>query len=167
MHGYIREYVPDKNDDIRSSLCVSGLCIHRHMRSLAFHSAALRALCSDLRIPVNWALKLFLAFAMFGYTISFNYKQKWDLFAMKTMDEIIYDKIQAALSPTLLEVINESRLHQGHAGDDGSGESHYKLRVASCEFAGKSRLECHRMINAVLADELESQVHALSIVILE
>lgn len=68
-----------------------------------------------------------------------------------------------AFSPLHLEVINESGLHKGHAGDDGSGESHFKVVVVSDSFAGISRVTRHRMIYSVLEKELSEMPHALSV----
>jgi BolA family transcriptional regulator, general stress-responsive regulator len=68
--------------------------------------------------------------------------------------------------PQHLKVTNQSHLHQGHAGDDGSGESHFHLEIASEKFSGKTRLEHHRMINEALADLLKNRIHALSIKVL-
>jgi BolA protein len=75
----------------------------------------------------------------------------------------IHTALQNALSPIQLKVINESRLHTGHAGDDGSGESHYAIEITSPLFEGKSRVERHRMIFAILEDSLVSLPHAISI----
>jgi BolA protein len=72
-------------------------------------------------------------------------------------------RLRAALAPTRLEVINDSASHRGHAGDDGSGESHFTVRIESSAFAGKSRLERQRAVNAALADLLEDRIHALAI----
>ena len=52
---------------------------------------------------------------------------------------------------------------RGHAGSPGTGESHFTVKVVSARFAGKSRLERHRMVNDVLAEELKGPVHALAI----
>lgn len=79
------------------------------------------------------------------------------------MDETIRAKIEAGLSPTHLEVINESHLHAGHAGSPGTGNSHYRLKIVADAFTGKSRLERHRMVNELLADELSGTLHALAI----
>jgi BolA protein len=73
-------------------------------------------------------------------------------------------KIEAALSPEHLEIINESHLHAGHASSPDTGESHFRVLIVSPEFKGKSRLERHRIVNALLADELSGQIHALAIV---
>ncbi len=75
----------------------------------------------------------------------------------------IRDKLSHQLAPLVLEIVNESHRHAGHAGDDGSGESHFAVRIVSAAFVGKSRVERHRMVNAALADELRGGVHALAI----
>ena len=69
----------------------------------------------------------------------------------------------AAFAPTHLEVINDSAKHRGHSGDDGSGESHFTVAIESAAFAGKSRLERQRMVNAALGDIPGNRVHALAI----
>ncbi|MEM8850154.1 MAG: BolA family protein [Pseudomonadota bacterium] len=71
------------------------------------------------------------------------------------------DRLSEALQPTRLEVINESHKHAGHAGDDGSGESHWHLVIASAAFAGQSRVSRHRMVHAALGDVIP-RIHALS-----
>ena len=76
----------------------------------------------------------------------------------------IEQKLKAALSPDRLEVINESHLHAGHQPHfDGKGESHFRVRITAEAFKGKSRLERHRMVNQVLADELKGALHALAV----
>ena len=76
----------------------------------------------------------------------------------------IEQKLNAALRPERLEVINESHLHAGHqAHFDGKGESHFRVRIVAAAFAGKSRLERHRMINELLAEELKGEIHALAV----
>jgi BolA protein len=79
------------------------------------------------------------------------------------MQDIITTKLTAAFAPQSLRVENESHLHEGHAGHRPGGESHFRLYIVSETFSGKSRIERHRMINAALANELKSQVHALAI----
>ena len=68
-----------------------------------------------------------------------------------------------AFAPTRLEVINDSAKHHGHAGDDGSGESHFTIVIEAPAFADKSRLERQRMVNRALGDIPGERVHALSI----
>lgn len=71
--------------------------------------------------------------------------------------------LTATFAPTRLEVINDSAGHRGHAGDDGSGESHFTVVIEAPVFAGKSRLECQRMVNRALGDIPRQRVHALAI----
>ena len=66
-------------------------------------------------------------------------------------------------APTRLEVINDSAKHHGHAGDDGSGESHFTVVIESAAFGCKNRLERQRMVNAALGDIPGDRVHALAI----
>jgi len=81
------------------------------------------------------------------------------------------NKLKAAFSPERLVVINESHLHAGHhhaesghhATFDGAGETHFRVRVVSAAFAGMGRIERHRAVNELLADELKTGVHALAI----
>ena len=71
--------------------------------------------------------------------------------------------LQAAFSPALLVVTNDTASHHGHAGDDGSGESHFTVELESLAFAGISRLERQRMVNRALGDLPGQRVHALAI----
>ncbi len=71
--------------------------------------------------------------------------------------------LRASLDPDRLEVINDSAKHHGHAGDDGSGESHFTVVIESAAFAGKNRLERQRMVNRALGDIPGERVHALAI----
>ena len=75
----------------------------------------------------------------------------------------IEKRLREALAPTRLDVINDSARHRGHAGDDGSGESHFTVEVEAVVFAGMSRLERQRAVNAALGDLLRGRVHALAI----
>jgi BolA family transcriptional regulator, general stress-responsive regulator len=69
----------------------------------------------------------------------------------------------SAFSPTHLAVINDSASHHGHLGDDGSGESHFTVEIESAAFAGVSRLQRQRLVNAALGDIPGERVHALAI----
>jgi BolA family transcriptional regulator, general stress-responsive regulator len=88
-----------------------------------------------------------------------------------SMQSILEEKLRVAFAPERLEVINESHLHAGHhhadndhhAAFDGTGETHFRVKIVSGAFSGKSRLELHRAINALLADELKDGIHALAI----
>lgn len=81
---------------------------------------------------------------------------------MATRD-IITEKLTKAFAPQSLDVIDESHRHEGHAGHRPGGETHYRVHIVSQAFAGKSRLERHRMVNEILASELKGGVHALAI----
>lgn len=75
----------------------------------------------------------------------------------------IHHRLSAALSPTRLAVIDDSEKHRGHAGHDGSGESHFTVEIESPAFAGQSRVNRQRAVNAALAELLRDKVHALAI----
>ncbi len=79
------------------------------------------------------------------------------------IEDIIRAKLVTAFEPAELEVINESHLHSGHQGSPGTGESHFRVKMVAEAFIGRSRLERHRMVNEVLADELAGPVHALAV----
>lgn len=72
-------------------------------------------------------------------------------------------KLIAAFQPSVLNVIDESNQHAGHAGSHPLGESHFRVTIVADTFKGKSRVDCHRMVNDVLAQELETRIHALAI----
>ena len=71
--------------------------------------------------------------------------------------------LQEAFLPTRLDVINDSARHHGHAGDDGSGESHFTVEIEAEAFAGMTRLARQRAVNAALGDLMRERVHALAI----
>jgi BolA family transcriptional regulator, general stress-responsive regulator len=75
----------------------------------------------------------------------------------------ITEKLTAAFSPASLDVIDESEQHHGHGGWRDGGETHFRIRISSSAFLGKSRVDMHRMINALLQAELAERVHALAI----
>jgi BolA protein len=81
---------------------------------------------------------------------------------MTTKDNIT-KKLREAFPPESLDVIDESHLHEGHSGHRPGGETHFRVYIVSVAFEGKSRIERHRMINAVLAAELAGSVHALAV----
>ncbi|ABQ68692.1 transcriptional regulator BolA [Rhizorhabdus wittichii RW1] len=72
-------------------------------------------------------------------------------------------RLTAALAPTRLAVIDDSESHRGHAGHDGSGESHFTVEIESPAFAGQNRVARQRAVNAALGDLLRERVHALAI----
>jgi BolA family transcriptional regulator, general stress-responsive regulator len=72
-------------------------------------------------------------------------------------------RLHSTLSPTAVELIDDSEQHRGHGGYNPAGESHFTLKIESPAFAGKNRVERQRMIYAALGDLMEARVHALSI----
>jgi len=80
-----------------------------------------------------------------------------------TIEQQIRETVMIALEPTRLDIVNESHLHAGHSSSPGTGESHFRLLVVSQRFAGKSRLERHRLVNDALGGLLRDRIHALAI----
>jgi BolA protein len=80
-----------------------------------------------------------------------------------TIRNRIEAKLGAAFAPSRLEVVDESENHRGHAGWREGGETHFRVRIGAAAFAGTTRVQRHRMINEILADELKGRVHALAI----
>ena len=72
-------------------------------------------------------------------------------------------RLTFALAPERLAVIADSDKHRGHSGHDARGESPFTVEIVADAFAGKSRVERQRLVNAALAELLESRVHALAI----
>ncbi len=80
------------------------------------------------------------------------------------MKDRIIKKLSENLTIKNLEVINKSHLHQGHLGDDGSGETHFDIIISAEELAGKPLILAHRQVNNLLKDEFKKNgLHALSI----
>jgi len=76
----------------------------------------------------------------------------------------IFHTLSETFKPGRLEVIDESDQHRGHVGvHPGRVETHFRVRIESMVFAGKSRIDQHRLINSALKDELDGGVHALAI----
>ena len=72
-------------------------------------------------------------------------------------------RLEAAFTPTKLDIVDDSDKHQGHAGHREGGESHFTVVIEAAAFAGLGRVERQRRINRVLAEDLAGPVHALSI----
>ena len=75
----------------------------------------------------------------------------------------INEAIKTQLNPAAFEVINESHMHAGHAGDDGSGESHWRIVLDAPDLAGKSRIARHRAVHDALGKDIIGRLHALAI----
>lgn len=79
--------------------------------------------------------------------------------------DTIRERLEAALSPSLLVVANESDQHAGHAGYS-DGESHFRVTVTAAAFTGCSRVARHRLVYHALADLMPTPIHALAIIAL-
>ena len=81
------------------------------------------------------------------------------------------EKIEAALSeafqPRLLEVVDESEAHRGHAGYQDGGESHFRVTIESDAFKGLSRIAKHRAVHGALGQDLMGEIHALALTLRE
>lgn len=71
--------------------------------------------------------------------------------------------LTAAFAPIQLVVINDSANHQGHSGDNGSGESHFTVKILADAFTRQSRINRQRMVNKALGDLPGQRIHALAI----
>ena len=80
---------------------------------------------------------------------------------MAVKDEI-EDRLTAAFHPSVLDVVNESHKHAGHAGDDGSGASHFHITIRAEALREMSRVARHRAVHQALGD-LVVRIHALGI----
>ena len=80
------------------------------------------------------------------------------------MQDRIHARLTQALAPAEIEIEDESHRHAGHGGAREGGETHYRVEVVSPVFAGKSRVQRHRMVYAALDAEFAAGVHALALV---
>jgi BolA family transcriptional regulator, general stress-responsive regulator len=72
-------------------------------------------------------------------------------------------RLNSALSPTRIDLTDDSEKHRGHGGYNPAGESHFSLEIESEEFTGKTRVERQRLVYKALGDLMRERVHALSI----
>lgn len=79
--------------------------------------------------------------------------------------QLIKTRLQDSFQPSLLTVIDESHKHKGHAGA-ATGRGHFKIEIQSSHFDHCSRVQAHRMIYQALGNLMETDIHALSIIIL-
>ena len=80
-----------------------------------------------------------------------------------TVAESIRQKLTESLDPQQIQLIDESHLHAGHAGARPEGETHFRALIVSGAFEGKSRVARQRLVYEILAEELATRVHALSL----
>lgn len=76
--------------------------------------------------------------------------------------QTLRERLTQTLSPTVLEILDESHLHLGHPGAKIGG-GHFYIRIASPLFAGKKPLACHRLVYAAIGDLMGGEVHAARI----
>lgn len=77
--------------------------------------------------------------------------------------EEMHALLTAAFAPTRLEIVNDSARHRGHAGDDGSGETHFSILIEAEAFATMNRLARQRAVITALGDIVGERVHAVAI----
>lgn len=82
-----------------------------------------------------------------------------------TRAEKIIERLEAAFDPTVLDLVDESEGHRGHAGFQEGGESHFRLTIKSDAFEGMSRIKQHRAIHTALGKDLIAEIHALAITV--
>ena len=82
---------------------------------------------------------------------------------MPGIAESMRSKLETALSPERLEIVDDSESHRGHGGYREGGESHFNMEIVAAAFAGASRVARQRMVFDALQEELAGPVHALSL----
>ena len=80
-----------------------------------------------------------------------------------TLRDWIEARLAAELAPARLSVVDESHLHAGHSGARPGGETHFRIDVVSAAFEGKSRVDRHRVVNALMAEAFARGLHALAV----
>ena len=80
-----------------------------------------------------------------------------------TMKQRIEARLTEGLAPIALEVLDESDRHKGHSGARAGGETHYRVDIVADRFAGKGKVERHRMVYELLKEEIAAGVHALAL----
>ncbi|MGC1506669.1 MAG: BolA family protein [Sulfitobacter sp.] len=80
-----------------------------------------------------------------------------------TKTQEIEVRLRAALSPRVLEVVDDSESHRGHAGFQEGGESHFNVRIRAEAFSGMSRIARHRAVHGAIGPELMGRIHALAL----
>ena len=79
-----------------------------------------------------------------------------------SLEKEVYQRLSDAFSPTVLEVINESDQHKGHAGAQG-GAQHLYIRIVSAQFSSINVVQRHRLIYNAVSDLMPDQIHAVRI----
>jgi BolA protein len=77
---------------------------------------------------------------------------------------MLEQRLRERLAPSTLDVLDESYQHAGHVGANGTGfGSHFRVRIKSPRFEGKTRVACHRLVYDALQDFIDGGLHALAI----
>ena len=82
---------------------------------------------------------------------------------MNRIEKNILRKLEKELNPELIEIKDESHLHANHNPSAKEGGTHFKIKIISKKFKGKSRIERHRIVNNILEDEFKKGLHALTL----
>ena len=80
-----------------------------------------------------------------------------------SVTEEIRTRLEAAFAPSVLEVVDDSESHRGHAGYQEGGESHFNVTIAAETFGPMSRIERHRAVHEALGPDLVGRIHALAL----
>ena len=87
---------------------------------------------------------------------------------MNITAQALTQRLQERLNPVFLEVLDESAAHAGHVGADDSGMgTHFRIRIESPVFTGKSRVARHRLVYDALQEYMDLGLHALAIEVIE
>ncbi len=87
---------------------------------------------------------------------------------MNITAQALTQRLQERLNPVFVEVLDESASHAGHAGANGSGfGTHFRVRIQSDVFTGKSRVSRHRLVYDALQEFIDQGLHALAIDVIE
>ena len=87
---------------------------------------------------------------------------------MQITAALLTARLQEHLSPTFVEVLDESAAHAGHVGANGTGQgTHFRVRIQSAQFTGKPRVARHRLVYDALQEYIDQGLHALAIEVLE
>lgn len=87
---------------------------------------------------------------------------------MNISAQALTQRLQERLNPVFLEVLDESAAHAGHVGADDSGMgTHFRVRIESPVFTGKSRVARHRLVYDALQEYMDLGLHALAIEVIE
>ena len=80
-----------------------------------------------------------------------------------SLSEEMRTRLEAAFAPSVLEIVDDSESHRGHAGFQDGGESHWNVKIRANAFADLSRLARHRAVHEALGPEIIGRIHALAL----